>query len=428
MASKTFKASHLELRHKTYFAVLYVPKDVRHVIRKTKLSRSTETGDIRIAERRAHAYVLAWKSLISQARHNADDPVIAEALELLNHVKDGAKSELVHDVIDQRVDEISLTAPALAQEFRRIATGNREVLSALIPDWIAGEAEKGLKQKTIDQMRKDVTEMVKTFQTASNLTSEYTTLWVETYGLDNDLSASSVTRIVGYCRNFFRYLQSIGEADKNTLNPFTVPDKFKKSEKPNAAAKNKTEHWKAFSRNEIVLLYKKALEIDDVALANLIKIAAYTGARIEELCSLKCDAISLPESYFDIRDAKTGAGIRFVPIHTKVKGLMKTLIAESDDGYLLSGLTFNKYDDRSNAIGKRFGRLKKKMGFSHLHVFHSIRKTFVTTLENAGVPESTTADIVGHDKKKSITYGLYSGGTSLDVRKEAIKKVSYSFD
>jgi len=57
----------------------------------------------------------------------------------------------------------------------------------------------------------------------------------------------------------------------------------------------------------------------------------------------------------------------------------------SQDGYLLSGLTFNKYGDRSNAIGKRFGRLKQSLGFSEKKVFHSIRKTVVTLLEDAGV-------------------------------------------
>ena len=56
----------------------------------------------------------------------------------------------------------------------------------------------------------------------------------------------------------------------------------------------------------------------------------------------------------------------------------------SQDGYLLSGLTFNKYGDRSNAIGKRFGRLKQSLGFSEKKVFHSIRKTVVTLLEDGG--------------------------------------------
>jgi integrase len=67
------------------------------------------------------------------------------------------------------------------------------------------------------------------------------------------------------------------------------------------------------------------------------------------------------------------------------------------------------------------------MGFSTDHVFHSIRKTLVTLLENAGVSEGVTADIVGHEKK-TMTYGLYSGGNSLTVKKEAIDKVKYPFN
>jgi hypothetical protein len=47
-------------------------------------------------------------------------------------------------------------------------------------------------------------------------------------------------------------------------------------------------------------------------------------------------------------------------------------------------------------------------------------------LENAGVGENLAADIVGHEKPR-ITYGLYSGGASLEVMREAINKVSYNF-
>ncbi len=57
-------------------------------------------------------------------------------------------------------------------------------------------------------------------------------------------------------------------------------------------------------------------------------------------------------------------------------------------------------------------------------VFHSIRKTVVTILENAGVPENVVADIVGHEKT-TMTYGLYSGGTTLAVKREALDKLAY---
>ena len=75
--------------------------------------------------------------------------------------------------------------------------------------------------------------------------------------------------------------------------------------------------------------------------------------------------------------------------------------------------------------GKRFGRLKTTIGFGRDHVFHSIRKTLTTKLENAGVIENIAADIVGHDKP-NMTYGLYSGGASLEVKLNAIEKISSS--
>ncbi len=45
-------------------------------------------------------------------------------------------------------------------------------------------------------------------------------------------------------------------------------------------------------------------------------------------------------------------------------------------------------------------------------------------MENAGVPENVVADIVGHEKP-TMTYGLYSGGVSLAVKRAALAKLAY---
>jgi hypothetical protein len=45
-------------------------------------------------------------------------------------------------------------------------------------------------------------------------------------------------------------------------------------------------------------------------------------------------------------------------------------------------------------------------------------------LENAGVAESVAADLLGH-QKRTMTYGLYSGGTSLNIKRAALEKVKY---
>ena len=53
-----------------------------------------------------------------------------------------------------------------------------------------------------------------------------------------------------------------------------------------------------------------------------------------------------------------------------------------------------------------------------------IRKTVVTLLENQGVPEGVVADLVGHEKP-TMTYGLYSGGATLETKAAAIEKLVY---
>ena len=39
-------------------------------------------------------------------------------------------------------------------------------------------------------------------------------------------------------------------------------------------------------------------------------------------------------------------------------------------------------------------------------MFHSLRRTVATLLEDAGVPEGIAADILVHEKK-TLSYGLY---------------------
>jgi integrase len=56
--------------------------------------------------------------------------------------------------------------------------------------------------------------------------------------------------------------------------------------------------------------------------------------------------------------------------------------------------------------------------------FHSIRKTVSTQLEQAGVSEGISADILGHEKK-TMTYGLYSGGSSMEQKTAAINLIDY---
>lgn len=432
MAKKTFAGSHVELRYNTYFAVLYVPKDVRHIIGKIKFYKSTETGNLKLAETRASAWVLGWKAQIANARASADDEIIRSALGLASEYKQQKNhlvKEIIKEVIDEETDKIKREQGNYKSEiFKGLASGKYKLLKELIPQWKLYQEKRGLKQKTIDQMNSDIEVLAVAYPTAEFLTEEKINLWINTFLEANGLRTSSINRVIGSCRNFFNYLVLIGEVEKELKNPFIVPDKFRISKKPNAKSVNKVVPWVPFKTSEVEHIYKSAKndKKPNQNLITLIMLGAYTGARIEEICSLGINNINLQEETITFIDSKTSAGNRTIPIHSNIKYKVRNLIESSTDGYLISGLTFNKYGDRSNAIGKAFGRLKSKLGYSDSHVFHSIRKTVVTQLENAGVSENLAADIVGHEKPR-ITYGLYSGGATIQVMREAIEKIYFDF-
>jgi len=424
MPKKTQLPPYLVKRYNTYFAVLYIPKDIQYVIGKKKFIKTTCEQNIKLAQAIANVFVMGWKAEIASARSKSDEPLINSAKEIKKLLKSSPKY-LVDEVIEEEVARLHKERkPIDAEVFERISKGENKHLEDVAKEWKIHEEKRGLAQKFIDQMNNDVQLVVKQFPTSNYMTAEHVEWWIKDIARIGKLSASSVTRIIGSGKNFYKYLQSIKEVSVTEPNPFVVPAEFKISNKPNSKSVNKTQSWLPFSSKEIAGLYKLAL-IDSQTLADLVLIAMHTGARIEEICSLRCKDIDMKQESITIVDAKTEAGERTIPIHPHIKDRIEKLIENSTDDYLLSELSKNKYGDRSNAIGKRFGRLKTKHKFSSRYVFHSIRKTFTTMLENAGVGENLAADIVGHEKPR-ITYGLYSGGASLEVMREAIKKINYT--
>ena len=55
-------------------------------------------------------------------------------------------------------------------------------------------------------------------------------------------------------------------------------------------------------------------------------------------------------------------------------------------------------------------------------MFYSIRKTVATIFKDAGVPEATAADILGHEIA-TMSYGVYAGDVSLVTKADAIAKL-----
>jgi integrase len=411
--------SHIEKRRNLWYATLKVPPKLQPAIGKSKFLQSLGTPDKRRAEALARPVVAMWQAQLRKA-DGEKDAVLVEARHWreailqaeLEDNHDGAFAALA--LVEQRQEDMQRSGRAEdGERWADVALGRKTPSSEHVEDWKA--TISNLAQKTQDQMAKDVQRLVDRFPALEDITPQAARKWVGELQKAGATPAS-LQRMVSFWRSYWRYLAGPG-VDAVPANSF--PFSMEYVQKPKKAAE---EERAPFPAAEVPKLWKAAEDAGDRVLADLITLGAYTGARIEELCSLRLADVA--DDSFRIPDAKTPAGIRDVPIHSAIKPLMKQLKDASEDGYLLNGLTFNKYGDRSNAIGKRFGRLKTKHGFGRSHVFHSLRGTLITLLEDAGVPENLAADIVGHEKPR-ITYGLYSGGASLETKAKALELVSF---
>ena len=405
--------TYLQKRRRRWYAILEIPKALRPRFGRPRFVQSLETESRTVAERRVLPVVTAWKKQIARARGEPVDDDAAYWRRALRNAKTEEHRQSILMQIDYAAWDIGWTDDPDAQRFAAIATGSLVAFTEHLDEWLSTSRTTA---RTQDRQRSDVKRFAAKFAMVQDVTRAEVRRWITELMNWDGLAPKTVQRILSALRGYWRYLQSIGVAGEDH-EPFSKLDVARQNKRTSPRAVRQP-----FEPGDVVKLLDAAMGRGDDQLADLIRLGMWTGCRIEELCALKVEQVK--DDHFSVGQAKTAAGWRDVPIHRELAQTMARLIEGSNDGYVLSGLTFNKYGNRSNGIGKRFGKLKSANGFEEQHVFHSIRKTVVTILENAGVPENVVADIVGHEKT-TMTYGLYSGGLSLAVKRDALDKLAY---
>jgi integrase len=134
--------------------------------------------------------------------------------------------------------------------------------------------------------------------------------------------------------------------------------------------------------------------------------------------------------WITIREGKTQAAVREVPIRPGAAHVIERRRKASKDGYLFDGLIAGGPDNkRSWNVAKAFGHYTRKVVPSEeRRTFHGLRSTFTEAMEQAAVPESTAQLIIGH-KRQSLTHGHYSQGERLRKElREYIGRLRYAND
>ena len=176
----------------------------------------------------------------------------------------------------------------------------------------------------------------------------------------------------------------------------------------------------------------RTLMADTPPALNLLQLLYMTGMRRSEAAQLRHSDIETVQvdgesrQFIHVRESKTRAGIRTIPVHRELAPLVEAMMhdASDDNAFLLD--CGGDYKGRETNIVAKIRVAMRGEGLTYRGlVLHGLRNTFATLLEQAGVSEDVSADIMGH-KRTTITYGLYSGGTSINQRFEATDRLKFT--
>ena len=439
------KPRYFQLRGSVWQVVMLIPKDVRHIFKATHFRRSTKHRDLNQAQIVGLPWVAHWKEQIARARMEPDtimadiakakttSPIGTDARTGIPHEQISAATWRQieahdHKVIGDNGGIMVTTAKVDTDQFGPVTVVSTyindelegvivmpEAMDEVIGTVVFGDAdaastrtyvptllgEQGIafgqfRDEFVEQYGKSqkdaksaVNSGAKMFKYLDQVNADAVQAWVNA----DTRARETVVKNLAILSSYWKFLQGKqyvrqGEAP---FNGITMPKSL-----------GKKQSYIPFEWDELMAIR----ELCDDELKEVVDIARYTGMRIAEIC-LQDKTVThqgVECFYVDEKAAKTGASVRYVPVAKEIKHIELKL-------------------RNKNAIGKRFGRHKKAVvGDDPRKVFHSIRKNVTTLLEQGGVSEGVAADLIGHEKK-TMTYGLYSGGSSIKQLQQAINVI-----
>lgn len=180
-----------------------------------------------------------------------------------------------------------------------------------------------------------------------------------------------------------------------------------------------------FEKEEIEQFFNseffKEQEEKDPDYTTAVLFGLFTGCRIGEITSLKKDNFKKSTTginYLVIRDSKTNAGIREVPLHPYLLERISEFLDKKTDKIF-------KYVEKEgkgtgNAVGKKFARnLESAKITREKLVFHSLRKFVNNELMKNGVSLENRCQFIGHEIE-NVNVAIYTNKINVDELAAAI--------
>lgn len=436
--------ANLKRRHQSWYARLRVPPSLRDAVGKSELVQALHTRDLAEANRRKHAVLAAMHAVLERARVEATLPrdsaeaFLAEARKLAEEVKAGAmRPEDAEAALDVALeDHLEAQAkrhgidpatghPMVSERHTRtlqlahkvLHSGDVALLKESIQTYLKERAPH-INKQTHAEKERQLTELADWLGDCevSTITKKMAGRYVSEKLLTKGHAPKTVKDTLSNLSAFWRWLEGRGLVEFNVWQGMSGT--VKGSTRGTAP---KRRPW----TDEELLKLLQGIPTNDPLLP-MVALAAYTGMRREEVAGLRVED-AREDGVLIVREGKSAAAVRRVPVHPAITSLVEKLRGSSTDGYLIPGLLTGGMDNkRGHYVGKRFSDVKVKLGFTDpALVFHTLRHAFMQRAEEGGVAESTTKLIVGHSRQGDITYGLYSPGVSSETLREAIGRITY---
>lgn len=223
--------------------------------------------------------------------------------------------------------------------------------------------------------------------------------------LGKSYKKTTVQGTISRINTIWVYLNKIDEVKGN--NPFL--DHIYSS-----AEEAQSEKQEPFTKEEVKVI--RAYKWEKPVYSLLVDLGIYTGCRISELCNFKKKHVVVDEGIvaINIEKGKTKAATRTVPLPDFMGNrLLEHIERKQEEDYVI-GLS-------SKTASRTFSNFKTRhVTNNNLKSFHSFRHMYITAMERAGVEENVTAQIVGHERGKTMSYGYYSKGHELRKLSESV--------
>ena len=234
-------------------------------------------------------------------------------------------------------------------------------------------------------------------------------------------SARTIDGKVGYIKTLFNF--AISQGYLIGKNPAEGKSLLTKKQKSSGG-------YLIFELDEIKNIFKSEYFYEqkeqDPDYFYIILLGLVTGCRINELTSITKDQVKTSENgnrFFVIRDSKTAAGLREIPVPDKLFefGFQKFIDKKTGNDPIF------KYVNRAgkgsgNAVGKKFARHLELLKINRGKlVFHSLRKFINNFLmkKDSGVPYEPRCQFMGHEIE-SVNVATYTVEYSIDELSEII--------